>query len=162
MTREWPTFQRGRSLTPDRQATSKGSGRALRGGRGQRASTDLSGTWETCVGGGGFFGTLRDRSWESITAIGPEQESEGVVVALKPGNSGGAKGPCRERVHGHGVACYMELAPTNVCFGITALRRQVDCGDRPSRETSAGLQRFSGKPCAGNPHARFDEGGGDW
>ena len=26
------------------------------------------------------------------------RESEGLIVAMKPGNSGGAKGPCRERV----------------------------------------------------------------
>ena len=39
-----------------------------------------------------------DRLREFITAVGLGQESEGVVVVLKPGNSGGAKGPWRIRV----------------------------------------------------------------
>ena len=37
----------------------------------------------------------RDRLREHITAFGPGQESEGVIGARKPGNSGGAKGSCR-------------------------------------------------------------------
>ena len=34
---------------------------------------------------------------ERITVAGSRRESVGLVVAAKPGNSGGAKGPCRER-----------------------------------------------------------------
>src|SRR4051794_38280130 len=77
-----------------RQATSARSGRALRGGWGRRASTDLSGTWETCPGGG-HDSVRRDRLRESITAVGPGQESEGVRGATKRGNARGAKGPYR-------------------------------------------------------------------
>lgn len=35
---------------------------------------------------------------ENITGMWLVWESEGFVVAWKPGNAGGAKGPCRERV----------------------------------------------------------------
>ena len=38
-----------------------------------------------------------NRGGESITLVGLPRESEGVVVAVKPGNPGGAKGPCRKR-----------------------------------------------------------------
>jgi hypothetical protein len=85
-------------LKPDtvREATSICSGRATRGGRGQRASTDqsrnlrdptrrdLSGAW-----------SRRNRRRESITAVGLGRESEGAIVARMRGNSRGAKGPCR-------------------------------------------------------------------
>src|SRR6267154_4743187 len=37
-----------------------------------------------------------------ITAGRPRRESEGLIVVLKPGNSGGAKEPCRERVSARG------------------------------------------------------------
>src|SRR6266478_7653038 len=33
---------------------------------------------------------------------------------------------------------------------------------RPSRLMHAVHQRLSGKPVAGNPHGRFEEGGGGW
>ena len=35
---------------------------------------------------------------ESITVIWPRRKSEGFIVAEKPGNSGGVKGPCRRFV----------------------------------------------------------------
>ena len=96
--REWPTLQKGRSLTPDRQATSRGSGRALRGDTGQRASTDQSRNLRDPVG------RAVARAWrrcngrrENITAARPRRESEGGVVAWKRGNSCGAKAPCQIR-----------------------------------------------------------------
>jgi hypothetical protein len=89
-----------------REVTSACSGWTTRGERGQRASKDLSGTWETCSGGGEFFGSRHDSSRESITAIGPEQESEGVIVVMKRRNFRGTKGPCRT----HGTEEVMRTA----------------------------------------------------
>jgi hypothetical protein len=44
------------------------------------------------------MGEAIDGPRENITLIWLGWESEGFVVARNPGNSGGAKGPCRERV----------------------------------------------------------------
>lgn len=49
---------------------------------------------------------------ENITAVWLGWESEGFVVAWKPGNSGGAKGPCRERVYTRRREYRLEEIPT--------------------------------------------------
>jgi len=45
------------------------------------------------------MGAAANEPPENITVARLGWESEGFVVATKPGNSGGAKGPCRERVY---------------------------------------------------------------
>lgn len=45
------------------------------------------------------MGDAPDGPRENITLARLGWESEGFVVAMKPGNSGGAKGPCRECVY---------------------------------------------------------------
>ncbi len=59
---------------------------------------DRVGTWETRFEGdcGGFRSLNRWR--EPITFTCSLRESEGLIVAAKPGNSGGAKEPCQEHV----------------------------------------------------------------
>ncbi|MBX9661025.1 MAG: hypothetical protein K2X00_20905, partial [Nitrospiraceae bacterium] len=59
--------------------------------------TEQPGTWETCDGRP-RRSVARNRRREDITALGPAQESEGFVVATKPGNAGRAKEPCRRVV----------------------------------------------------------------
>lgn len=63
-------------LKPDAggEETSKGSRRACRGGWGQRAPTDWSGTWD------------------GLSGSAPDRRSEELIVALKRGNARGAKG----------------------------------------------------------------------
>ena len=51
-------------------------------------------------------------SREQITAVRPRRESEGSIVARKPGNAGGAKGPCREHVSARGKESRLEEKPT--------------------------------------------------
>lgn len=58
------------------------------------------------------MGIRRDRRRECITGAGPRQESEGIVVATKPGNSGGAKGPCREVVSARSQEVRLDEHPT--------------------------------------------------
>src|SRR5216683_4051588 len=75
------------------------SGDVPRGESGRRASKDQSGTWETRRGGCDSWSLVpndRRESNESITAGRLRRESEGFIVARKPDNSGGAKGPCRD------------------------------------------------------------------
>jgi hypothetical protein len=45
------------------------------------------------------LGDASDEPLENITVARLGRESEGFVVAMKPGNAGGAKEPCRERVY---------------------------------------------------------------
>lgn len=49
---------------------------------------------------------------ESITVRRPLWESEGVVVARKPGNAGGAKDPCREHVSPRSKENRLDESPT--------------------------------------------------
>ena len=51
-------------------------------------------------------------SREQITAVRPRRESEGSIVARKPGNAGGAKGPCRKHVSARGKESRLEEKPT--------------------------------------------------
>ena len=50
--------------------------------------------------------------WETITAVRPSGESAGSIVARKPGNAGGAKGPCQVRVSTRRGAIRLEEIPT--------------------------------------------------
>jgi hypothetical protein len=61
---------------------------------------------------------------------------------VKRGNSRGAKGPCRSHVFIRG--------------------KEIRLDTRPTMEESDSLHwdQNLGKPCAGNLHARFEEGGG--
>ncbi len=74
---------------------SKGTIRARRGSQGERAPKDSSrnlgdpmGCWK---GRGSPEG---NRGGESITCLGPDGKSEGLIVAKKRSNARGAKGPC--------------------------------------------------------------------
>ena len=49
---------------------------------------------------------------EDITAWRRMRESEGFIVALKPGNAGGVKGPCRECVFRQGGETRLDTRPT--------------------------------------------------
>lgn len=49
---------------------------------------------------------------ENMTDVWPGRESEGLIVAVKPGNSGGAKEPCRERVSTRGRESRLDNRPT--------------------------------------------------
>jgi hypothetical protein len=96
---------------------------------------------------------------EDITASWRGRESEGFIVATKPGNAGGAKGPCWKHVAVSGWVCHLEETPVMdlplSTETITALSCQV------GHPANACLQpRFPGKPDAGNPPVRFEEGRG--
>src|SRR5947209_6025726 len=80
-------------LKPDtaREATSTCNGRATRGERGRRMSTDPRGTWETRRSGPTTQRPVGNHNCRG----GSDRESAGLIVAAKPGNSGGVKGPCQ-------------------------------------------------------------------
>ena len=55
---------------------------AQRGGWGQRAPKDQSGTWETRAGE-----SQLNTSWESITTRWPVRESDRLIVVMTRGNA---------------------------------------------------------------------------
>src|SRR5271166_2251520 len=111
-------------------------------------------------GGSGLNGAVRHRS---------ERESDGVVVPLKPGNSGGGKDPafwgiCRR---GRGLVTWGKpikhrLKPGTIRADFVVMPRR--CGgmeDAHAAARRALAVKPVGKPDAGNPHVRFDERGGE-
>lgn len=58
------------------------------------------------------WGTAINVPREDITETRPEWKSEGFIVASMPGNSGGAKEPCRERVFTRRRERRLEEIPT--------------------------------------------------
>jgi RNA-directed DNA polymerase len=77
-----------------RQATSRGSGRAPRGGRGRRASTERPRNLRGPIGRPDLrAGERTDGRRERITVDRPDRESEGDRVASNRGNARGAKVP---------------------------------------------------------------------
>ena len=108
---------------------------------------------------------------ESITVTGHGRESEGAIVAMKRGNSRGAKDPCR-------IDAFVrrkEYRLGKPDYGIQCSEQSRRLGHRPSRPgppigylisrsgqlpVHACVRDNSVKPDAGNPHVRFDEGGG--
>jgi len=132
----------------------------VRGDSGRRQIDQ--GTWETprCSRTDGVRRPANKR-WESITILWHRGESEGSIVARTLGNTGRAKGPCRNCIVVSGESFNMEHCSHKTGFG-RAARQDDSCVDRPSDSFRACLQqRFPGKPDARNPHVRFEEGGGD-
>lgn len=98
--------------------------------------------------------------WENITATRLGGESEGSVVAMKPGNAGGAKGPCREHVFARRGECRLEEIPTTEP-GVT---RPPDDQSADEPETRSGikfipevsrLRRKLGRKAKQEPKFRF-------
>src|SRR5437764_1456332 len=83
------------------EAIGRGTHEAFRGERGQRAGTEQIGTWETRqVGGVATFPVRLAGIHNCGRRPGPE--SERPIVAKKPGNAEGAKGPCWKQATARG------------------------------------------------------------
>lgn len=79
-------FRESEAIT-GRQATNTCSVPAQRGGWGQRAPKDQSGTWEAQYGE-----SQLNNAWESITTGWSYWESDRLIVAKTPGNAGTSEG----------------------------------------------------------------------
>ena len=78
------------------EVTSVSSSKTPRGGWRQRATTEQSGTWEVRPN------ESQLNEWqESIIAFRFGRKSARLIVVMKPGNAGGAKGPYGSYVFGN-------------------------------------------------------------
>mgnify|MGYP001563225560 CR=1 FL=1 len=140
----------------------------------------LNDTWSShhCggVSGGGMFGRVvgtRDEissggrrrptagtSGEPARPVWPREKSERFIVATKARNWAGVKGPHLVDVNSEAQASAMapsrEIATTTK---VRALQRQ-QCRTAKRTVSTARAVNGHGKPCAGKPPARFDEGRG--
>jgi len=77
-----------------------------------------------------------------------------------PGNAGRAKGLCQGHVFAKRKKVHLELAPIMALPSIF-LRRRLSRLAKPRRSRCMPFGEATlGKPDAGNPHVRFEEGGG--
>jgi len=49
--------------------------------------------------------------WENITSVWGERKSAGFIVVMKPGNAGGAKGPCQSHAKARSAGCRLGKGP---------------------------------------------------
>jgi hypothetical protein len=77
-----------------------------------------------------------------------------------PGNAGRAKGPCQGHVHAKRKRVHLELAPI-MALPSLFWRQTLSRLAKPRRfRRMPSSNATLGKPDAGNPHVRFEEGGG--
>jgi len=100
---------------------------------------------------------------------GAQRESEGIVVLwiAATNNAAGGKGPCGGSVE-RAATCEGMTGetgsnyPAGLQSGVKVRHPQHRLGSRPSHVLGHGTmllpERPLGKPCAGNPHARFERG----
>ena len=102
--------------------------------------------------------TSVNRPRESITAIGPRWESDRVIVVLTPGNAGRAKDPYQDHACLRPDGPLGRLSRYGLCLSDrrTVLSSLAKCCATCVPSNDAIL----GKPDAGNPHVRFEEGEG--
>jgi hypothetical protein len=105
----------------------------------------------------------------TVKSSGAQRESEGIVVPriAATNNAAGGKGPCGGSVE-RAATCEGMTGktgsnhPAGPQSGVQVRHPRHRLGSWPSREFARGVMRRSerplGKPCAGNPHARFERG----
>ena len=135
---------------------------------GRRKSTDLGGVVGTARSERRQAQLGRPDAAQSETATdpykrearnrsGPRQESEGFIVAMKRGNSRGAKGPSLFRAGNgrkHGAIVRKDCQRVSLSAAIPGRAAPESQAVNRERLWSRELR----EPCAGNSHARFDEG----
>lgn len=99
-------------------------------------------------------------SGEPVRPVWPEEKSERFIVATKARNGAGAKGPHVVEVNGEAqdraMAPIWEIATTRK---VRALQWTL-CRTAKRMASTARAVNHHGKPDAGNPPVRFDEGRG--
>jgi hypothetical protein len=104
-----------------------------------------------------------------VKSSGAQRESEGIVVLriAATNNAAGGKGPCGGFVERAATCEGMTGTtgsnhPAGCQSGVKVRHPRHRLGSWPSRGLARGVLRRSerplGKPCAGNPHARFERG----